>query len=174
MPDSISSMPSSASPKKGAPMGLIIAVVVVVILAAVAYFMFSGGLKPKPGGQPTSPSGQTSQTEQAPVPTPNEVYSYVGEVKSVGNGQITVFAKKEMNLLAADATLTVKADANTQVIKRTIPRVLPEEGGAGLFKQENISVSDIAVGDQVTVVASTNLRGVTTFTASRIEVLNVQ
>ena len=33
---------------------------------------------------------------------------------------------------------------------------------------------NIAVGDQVTVVASTNLRGVTTFTASRIEVLNVQ
>lgn len=175
MPDSISSVPQGTSPKpSGAPMGIIIAVILVVVLAVAAYFIFGMGGKKKAGPQTGTPSSQTEQTGQPNVPTPSEVYSYVGQVQSVGNGQITVLAKKEMNLLAADTTLTIKADANTQVIKRTIPRVLPESGGADLFKQENVSLSDIKTGDQVTVVASTNVKSQTSFTASRIEVLNVQ
>lgn len=157
-----------------------IAIIVIVALAVAAYFIFSSGSssnKSKPGSsttvEPTAPTNQTGETPAQPQ-VPNEVYSYVGEVTAVSNGQITVLAKKDLNLLAADATLTVKADANTQVIKRSIPRVLPADGGANLFKQENISLSDIAVGNQVTVVSPTNIRGVTEFTASRIEVLNVQ
>lgn len=176
MPDSMSSMPPSAGQpaKKSGAMGLIIVVVVVVVLAAAAYFIF-GSSSFKPGAKPGANVPAANQNETAkPSQVPNEVYSYVGTVEKVSNGQITVMAKKDLNLLDADATLTVKADANTQVIKRTIPRVLPAEGGAGLFKQEDVTISDIAVGDQVTVVSATNVRGITDFTASRIEVLNVQ
>lgn len=184
MPDSMgSSLPNSApsEPSQNGAKGLVIAIIVIVALAVAAYFIFSSGSssnKVRPGSStvgPTAPTNQTGETPAQPQ-VPNEVYSYVGEVTEVGNGQITVLAKKELNLLAADTTLTVKADANTQVIKRSIPRVLPADGGANLnlFKQENISLSDIAVGNQVTVVSPTNIRGVTEFTASRIEVLNVQ
>jgi len=171
MPDQMPNLAGGAS--SGTTKKTIIVVVVVVVLAIAAYIYFSpGGSDVGPGGQPASPTGEAQAP--TPSPTPNEVYSYVGEVTAVGNGQITVLAKKELNLLEADATLTVKADANTQVIRRTIPRVLPEEGGEGLFKQDNISLSDISVGDQVTVVSATNIRGQTEFTASRVEALNVQ
>lgn len=173
----MSSMPTSTGTpaKMGGTKGLIMIVVVVVILAAAAYLIFgSGGYKPGSTAKPNSPAAGQNEQTATPSAVPNEVYSYVGTVEKVSNGQITVMAKKDLNLLDADATLTVKADANTQVIKRTIPKVLPAEGGAGLFKQEDITVSDISVGDQVTVVSSTNVRGKTEFTASRIEVLNVQ
>ena len=171
MPDQMPTLAGGAS--SGTTKKTIIVVVVVVVLAIAAYIYFSpGGSDVGPGGQPADTTGEAQAP--TPSPTPNEVYSYVGEVTAVGNGQITVLAKKELNLLEADATLTVKADANTQVIRRTIPRVLPEEGGEGLFKQDNISLSDISVGDQVTVVSATNVRGQTEFTASRVEALNVQ
>lgn len=174
MPDTMPNMPSSSMPKAGGAKGLIIAVVVVVLLAAVAWLIFgTGGSKPKPGQQATGPGAQGEETSE-PSAVPNEVYSYVGEVTAVGNGQITVLAKKENNLLDKDTTLTVKADADTEVIRRNIPRVLPESGGAGLFTQENISISDLEVGNQVTVVSATNVRGVTNFTATRIEALNVK
>ncbi|MDP3986583.1 MAG: hypothetical protein U1C53_03265 [Candidatus Veblenbacteria bacterium] len=163
--------PSGAThtPAKAAVVAIIIAV-----LAVAAYFIFRpGGWTPPAGNQPTPPAEQTNQ-EPTPSPTPNEVYSYVGEVQAVGNGQITVLAKKDLNLLEEDATLTVKADANTQVIRRTIPRELPEDGGAGLFSQETIALSDVQVGNQVTVVSATNIRGVSEFTASSVEVLNIK
>jgi flagellar basal body-associated protein FliL len=178
MPDPISSTPTGSSlpTKKGGSKGLIIAIIVIVVLAALAYLVFGmgGGPSAAPSGQPATNTNSQNQNTTPTSQVPNEVYSYVGAVTAVGNGQITVLAKKDTNLLDEDTTLTVKADANTQVISRTIPKVLPTEGGAGLFTQKDISVSDIKVGDQVTVVSSTNVKGVTTFTASRIEVLNVQ
>ncbi len=168
---SMSSVPG-AGPKLGGNKGIIIAVVIVVILAAAAYLIFSAGSKPKQ--QPSGPAEQSTQTSAPEVATPNEVYSYVGEITAVNNGQITVAAKKEMNLLEADANLTVMINPDTQVIRRIIPRVLPESGGGDLFKQENITASDLKVGDQVTVVSATNVRGITNFTASRVEVIVVR
>lgn len=185
MPDNFTSpnmnMGSAGMPeeKKNAVRGVVVAVIVIIILALAAWLIFgSSGTSDQTGNQPSGLTNQTNQsaTEQpTTAPVPNEVFSYVGEVTAVGNGQITVLAKKENNLLEEDTTLTIKADANTQVIKRNIPKILPESGsGSGLFSQENIALSDIKVGDQVTVVSPTNVRGVTSFTASRIEVLDIK
>ncbi len=176
MPDSMGTLSQGAlPPKKSGSKGLIIALVIIVVLAAAAYLVFGlGGSKVKPEGTNTNTPGNQTGTTGNPA-EPAEIFSYVGTVEKVENGQIIVLAQKDKNLLAADASLTVKADANTRVIKRTIPKVLPKEGStAGLFKQEEIALSDIAVGNQVTVVSATNIKGVTSFTASRIEVLNVQ
>ncbi len=176
-----------AAPKKGgAGKTVAIVVVLLVIIGLVAYFLMSsgggkpgpmGGNQPQAGDQPGQPAGDGTGPDGQPArpPAPDEIFSYVGTVKSVGNGQITVTVKPETNYVDQETTLTVRADASTQVIRRTIPKVLPEDGNLeGLFKQENISLSDVKAGDEVTVVSSANIKGKTDFTASRIEVLNVK
>lgn len=169
---------SSASSGGGSAKGIVITLVVVLVLGGLAYYFVSARssqpYSAPTANEPTMQTPGTSTPEPVTAPPPTEVYSYVGEVRSVGNGQLLILAKKDQNLVEADTAITVKVDANTQVIRRTIPRTLPEDGTAPVFKQENIALSDIQAGEQVTVVSATNILGLTEFTASRIEVLNVQ
>lgn len=164
------------TPKKGNT-ALVLAVVVIIalVLVAVGYYLSSnnGTAPDKTTNQPAGETNQTGQTTNQPA-APNEIFSYVGEVTGTSGDQITVLAKANANYVKTDTKLTVKADANTQIIRRTIPKVLPKEGGTNLFKQEAIKLSDISKGDQVTVVSATNVKDKTEFTASRIEVLLVK
>lgn|GEM_PF-2101584 len=180
-----SPMPGGTANKKN----IIIAVVVVVVVLILGYLMSRGGDDNQTGsntpdnGQPTAQQPGTNTpatptpnqpTPATPPPAPNEVFSYVGEVSSVGSSELKVLAKPIVNYLDKETTLSVTVDSSTQIIRRTIPKVIPKEGGANLFKQETIKLSDIARGDQVTVVSASNIKGKTDFTASRIEVLNVK
>ncbi len=176
MPE-ITTPSTTKSPKS---LVVIIAVVVIALIAIVliSYYM------PTQTGQPTGNQPKTDQPtntttdqtgNQPQVPqAPAEIFSYVGEVVSIGNGELKVLAKPVVNYLTTDTTLTVQTDANTQVVKRTIPKVLPKEGGSNLFKTENVKLTDLAKGDQVTVVSATNIKDKTTFVASRIEVLQIK
>lgn len=171
---------TTSTTKSSKNLVVIIAVVVIaliVVALVINYLPKKGGEQPNgmpPAEQPANQ--QTDQTGQQPQtpPAPAEIFSYVGEVVSVSNGEMKVLAKPVVNYLTEDTTLTVQTDANTQVVKRTIPKVLPKEGGANLFKTENIQLSDLAKGDQVTVVSATNIKDKTTFVASRVEVLQVK
>jgi len=162
---------------------LVVVALVAIVLVAIGYYLSSN----KPAGDKSDKANLTNQEQaaangneqpnpnQPPAPVvPSEVYSYVGEVTAVAGDTITVSAKPNVNYLKVETALKVKADDNTQIISRTIPKVLPKEGGANLFKQENIKLSDIKTGDQVTVVSAANIKDQTEFTASRIEVLNIK
>ncbi|MFZ5390948.1 MAG: hypothetical protein ACOZAJ_01580 [Patescibacteria group bacterium] len=162
---------NAPAPKRNTTLIMVVVVVVAIVLLALGYYLTSNQTAPtdKPAGE------QTDQTTDGTVVMPEEVFSYVGEVTAVGEGQLTVLAKPVVNYLTADTTLTVKTDEATQIVKRTIPKVLPEDGNvANLFKQETITLADVKTGDQVTVVSNNNIKGQTDFTASRLEVLNVQ
>ena len=168
---------------------IIIAVVVVVVVIILGYLMSRGGddkntnnntpnngqpTAQQPGTNNPTPNVPNQPVPATPPPAPTEVFSYVGEVSLIGASELKVLAKPVVNYLDKEVTLSVTVDSSTQIIRRTIPKVIPKEGGANLFKQETIKLSDIAKGDQVTVVSASNIKGKTDFTASRIEVLNVK
>lgn len=179
MADSMPGAPMGTAPKGGSAK-LIIGIVVVLVLIVAGYFIFFGSGGQPPTGTTNQPAAGTNQPANGNQPTPpaatqpKEVFSYIGDVKSVGGDSITITAKATLNGLAADTTVTAKVNDSTAIIRRSIPKVLPKEGGTNLFKQETIKLSDIKVGDQVTAISATNVKGITSFTASRIEVLNVQ
>jgi len=166
--------PMSPAPKRNTTMIMVVVVVVAIILLALGYYLTSNHGQPQPTGKQPTTNQPSEQTGNQPA-VPNEVYSYVGEVTNVGNGDITVLAKPTVNYLTKETTLTVKITDQTQIVRRTIPKTLPKNGDtANLFKQETIKASDLAKGDQVTVVSADNIKDKTDFTASRIEVLNIK
>lgn len=172
-------MPEITNPTTTKSSKNLVVIIAVVVIALIAVVLVSNYM-PKKEGQPAGkqpkteqPTNQTGQQPQTP-PAPAEIFSYVGEITSIGNGELKVLAKPVVNYLKEDTTLTVQTDANTQIVKRTIPKVLPKEGGSNLFKTENVKITDLAKGDQVTVVSATNIKDKTTFVASRIEMLQVK
>lgn len=170
-------MPTS-TPKSSRNTTLVLVVVALVAIAFVAvgyYLSYNNTGKPqeKETGQ-TTKTGEQKGEAPSKAAVPAEFFSYVGEVKAVGDNELTVVAKPTANYVDKETTLTVKIDDNTQIIRRTIPKVLPKEGGADLFKQATIKLSDISKGENVTVVSATNVKDKTEFTASRVEVLEVK
>ncbi|MBU1038822.1 hypothetical protein KKC17_01095 [Patescibacteria group bacterium] len=164
--------PNAPAPKRNTTLIMVVVVVVAIILLALGYYLTSNQT-----GTENTPANSEQTGEQAgdSLPMPEEVFSYVGEVTTVGENELTVLAKPVVNYLTADTSLTVTTNEETQIVKRTIPKVLPEDGNvANLFKQETVTLDDVKTGDQVTVVSATNIKGQTTFTASRVEVLNIQ
>ncbi len=168
----------TSTPKSSRNTTLVLVVVALVAVAfvAVGYYLSSNQTEKTGGketGQTAETTGQNGATPNQPV-VPAEFFSYVGEVKAVSDNELTVIAKPTANYVAKETALTVKIDAATQIIRRTIPKVLPKEGGADLFKQTTIKLADIAKGETVTVVSATNVKDKTEFTASRVEVLEVK
>ena len=161
--------------KSGSTMKVVVIVVVVAILLVALYLMMS-----KPANnyqvsqQQRSPATKVPEQNPAGITLPDQVYSYVGKVTSVGNGKVMVLAKATENALVKDSEIAVSVNESTQVIRRTIPRTLPSDGSAPVFKQEKITLTDVKVGDQVTAVAAENVRGKIEFSASRLEVLVVK
>ncbi len=104
---------------------------------------------------------------------PQKVYSYSGKVLEVGNNLLVIKALKGENYLLADKELQVKLNDKTQfnklVIPKSIPDLKPGESGQ-YFKRQPVKLSEIKVGDKVTVIALENIKNKTEFTAAMVEV----
>ncbi len=105
--------------------------------------------------------------------TPKEVYNYNGEVVKIEDGIIIIKALKGANYLLSDKELKVKVDDKTEfnkfVVPESIPNLKPGQSGQ-YFERQPIELSDIQVGDKVTVIALENIKDKTEFTAAMVEV----
>lgn len=104
---------------------------------------------------------------------PNEVYNYNGEVVKIEDNTIVIKAFRAANYLLADKELRVKVDDKTEFSKLVVPKSIPDlkPGQSGqYFERQPIKLSDIKVGDRVTVIALENIKDKTEFTAAIVEV----
>lgn len=154
--------------------GLIIA----VVLAGYALSRRFG--RTSETGAPQTQEGQQAASEGlAPPPEPKQIFSYQGEVKAIGDNQITVLAAPAFNSVARDTVLSITITAATKIERlKIVPgsATLPKSGRPAppKFKYSALTLADIKAGDTVIVSAGADIKGQTECTASRIEVIEAK
>ena len=130
------------------------------------------------GQQDTETKYQQKIEEVFPtIPQPEEIYFYSGEITEIEGKTITLKASvPRTNPLAEEKFEIKKVNVKeaTEIVKR-IERT-PEEMGAPTtpeemiepFKEEEISFSDLKVGNEIIVSSESNIKGVSEFTASKV------
>ena len=107
-----------------------------------------------------------------------QVFSYIGKVKKIEKGKIIFFAEARKNKLGKDTIMTAVISSKTKfdrvIVPKTPPKNVEEGSGKSIFTREEIKLSDIKVGDEVTVVSGENIAGKTEFPAKRVEIINVK
>lgn len=101
---------------------------------------------------------------------PEEVYVFIGTVSKIGTDSIVINAPAHSNYLFQDEELQVLIDENTSIIKYILPNKVPAKTQVINTQQEEISISDIRIGDQVEVHSKDNLKGQLVFKANLIKV----
>lgn len=141
-------------------------VVILMLMLGVVLLFYAN--KFKPGVDERVPFQQMSTDG-----LPKEVYNYNGEVIKIEDGVITIKALKGANYLLNSKELKVKVDDKTEfnkfVVPESISNLKPGQSGQ-YFERRSIKLSDIKIGDKVTVIALENIKDKTEFTAAIVEV----
>lgn len=142
---------------------LIAAIIVVLIVSILVYE------RVKPPSQPTTP---TTPAEKI------EVYSYIGQIQTIGDKSLTILALANKNQsLTQDTTIAVNVTDKTKYVGMSIPKTLPknpsQEELNELFKSQDITFNDLQVGDEVTVVSLSDVFGKTEMTATKVQKMSV-
>ena len=125
----------------------------------------------------TNQLNQNLATNQDATETkePEIRHLYIGYIEEIKPGKIIIKATKQNNDLPEDVIVAVVIDENTELTKVSIPKTItPEmEKSNKIFGQEEISVDELKVGDQITVINNLiDLTGLDEFIAEKIN-LNV-
>ncbi len=161
----------------------IVGVGVILILAAGTGGYFYGSKLGYVAGQKSSEAeinNLKSTLATYFLPPPEEVFSLSGTVKEVGNNfikiEIASFSQYPPPPGASAPTemRTVRVGAETAIAEFTFDRNEPPvPTGEGVLPQEvpgkKIKLSDLKVGDQVTVEAAENIKNKMEFTATKIQ-----
>lgn len=140
----------------------VIGVVIVGGLIFVAFFWPKGEKTPAVSSPPQNPSFA--------VNTEEVFYSLMGKITEIQDGALKVQAKKEQNyFLLEDTDFTAELREDTHYSRRVIPSN-PDDP----LKTEDISLSDLKVGDEVNIVAAENINGKNTFTAAAVQVVEIK
>ena len=154
---------SSNSHPAGIPKWLII-ILGIVIALSVLLVLITWLSKPK------------NQAELPPAPEP--IFSWVGQIKSISESRLTLSVPAGRNDLQADKEVTVIFNDDTVVTSLSVPKQIPadmaQEERQGLFKRATITPEALEIGDDITVVADSDIRDAASFTAERIESRSVQ
>ena len=156
---------------------IISALALIIVLAAGYALSRRLGLRGQSPAAPTTETGKQAALEGlATPPEPKQIFSYQGEVTTIGNNQLTVLAQPAFNSLAQDTALTVTiADATKIERLQIIPgsATLPKSGRPlpPKFKHAPLSLSDIKIGDTVIASSGEDIKNKTEFAAARIEVI---
>ncbi len=145
---------------------IVIAVAVIILLAVIAYNLKSSFQ--------TRVANETKNTGAiSPDGLPTVFYSYLGTIKSIGGNKLEILATADKNYLKADKTITVLTDGETVFVKQNkevdVNKIKP--GASGDFYQTTtISLNELKVGQEVTVIDYENVKGKDEFIAKRVEV----
>jgi len=135
--------------------GVIIGIIALIILF-VLVIGFRGGDKEK-SDAPADVSSKASE----------EIFGRTGDVVSVGSDSVVIEDDGER--------YTILIDDRTVIIRRTLPRVLPKTGGESLFiSPENISISNIKVGEKLSASSRIDVSGLSEFLAIQIQTVIIK
>lgn len=156
---------------------IIIALAILVIIVIAGYALLRGiGQTTETTAPKTEANKQSGEPELAKPEIPKEIFSYQGQVQSVGDNQLTMLAKPAFNSVIQDTTLTIKIAETTKIEQlKIIPGspILPKNGKPlpPTFKYADMSLSAIKIGDTIIVSSGVNIKNQTEFLAGRIEVI---
>ena len=133
-----------------------------------------GGPQVAPPKEPPTPpvipnQPVTPETNPLGIEIPREVYYYTGTIKKISKNTITIDALAKDNYLEEDKELTVRINTDTRLEKYSAPLYLPPGKSPKDYKKGTGTLADFKVGDRVTAHASTDISGVTEFTASSVK-----
>jgi len=104
---------------------------------------------------------------------PNEIYAYSGEIVMIENNILKINISKSDNYTLSDKELMVTVNENTKyrkfIVPDSIPELTPGESGS-YYERVDITLADIKIGNQVTIIADENIKNKTEFNAAIIEV----
>lgn len=155
--------------KKEARVILIIFFVIVLVFGGL-YFISSRRLF-GPGWRRFLEEEEPPRYTPTGVRIPEEVFTYNGKVKEVGDGYILLAARASNNYLEEDAELRITINAETTFIRYTLPRGVSEEIQIITGSEEPITREDIAEGDTVEVTSRENTRGAHAVSAKQVKVV---
>lgn len=99
-------------------------------------------------------------------PLPAEVYTYSGEVTSIGVKRFTILVSADRNYFTEDKNFTVEVSGDTIIIIST-----PGDASTGhLVDRRSGTFEDLTAGDHISVTAAKNIKGKENFLASKIEI----
>lgn len=145
-----------------------IAVLIITVILIIAVIIFiAAGLSNKQSQEPTSIPALSLES-RAPVV---KITSYTGIIKSIDSASIQLAVTNEKNPgIQGTQTIQVNVTKQTSLIQRIRPAEIPKEvDSASVFKQKQITVKDLAIGDEIIVAAGgEDLFGQTQFNAASI------
>jgi hypothetical protein len=130
--------------------------------ASVLWYVFTHKL--------STPSTPQEKTDKIPA----VINSYVGEINTIGENEITLKAKASENYLTEDKTLTIKITPETVLSSLSVPKTITDPSQPLNLIKKDIVFKDLKVGQKVVVFAAENVKDKTTLTAASVEVQSVK
>ena len=170
--------PVSPAPKNNLLITIIVAVIVLAIILGSWVLIKNQAMAPTGLGENKTPI-RADNDQSAPLTAaeddgyPDEIYSYAGAVAEINPDSIMIEVKAERNYLAKDTVIKILTDDQTEYVKISLPlKVELDEKGqpsGDILIRTDIARSDLAIGDEVTAISYTNIKGKTEITANRVE-----
>lgn len=159
------------------PIRLLMVVIIIILLIGVFGFLLSWKQKHSKKPFLEMPEEKTETKQEAQEV--KEVFSFIGEIKTVQEGKIIILAKPEKNLaLKKETLITILVNEKTKYSQVRLPKVLPSDikpgEGKSILTRQEVGFSDLQVGQEIMALSNQNIKGLTEFTAIRIEILSVK
>lgn len=148
--------------------GVFILIALAAVIVIAAFFVFNKNKAGQPAlNQPTANTGEADDNG-----FPSEFFSYSGAISDINQDSLTLVAPANGNYLTEDTEFKILFDASTKFVKVTANKIEEplEEGPVKLFERQPITIAEIKLGDQATVIAFENIKGKLEFLAKQIEV----
>jgi len=159
------------------PVWVLTVILAVVILIVVLILLGTETSSPTEQPKENANLEQQQQEQQEQQESKVEkIFSRVGEITEIKEGEIKFLAPANKNILDEDKTMTALVSEETQYLRTTIPKTIPEgtKDVGSLFTKEEISFSDLKVGDNIRVISSVDISNKTEFPVVMIEVIEVK
>ena len=156
---------SSQNQNQGIAKWIILFVIAIIVIGGLVFVAFFW-----PKGEKTPAASSLPQNPSFAVNTEEVFYSLMGKITEIQDGALKVQAKKDQNyFLASDTDFTAELQEDTRYSRRVIPSN-PDDS----LKTEDISLSDLKVGDEVNIVAAENINGKNIFAAAAVQVVEIK
>ncbi len=156
---------TSPDRKQGTIKWIILFVIAIIVIGGLVYIALFW-----PRGKKTSTPSALPQNPAFSTNTEEVFYSLVGKIAEIQDNTLKIQARQEQNyFLSTDNDFTAKLQEDTHYSRRTIFSN-PDEPS----KTEDITLSDLKVGDEVNIVAGENINGKNAFIAAAVQVVEIQ
>lgn len=156
----------------------IIGLLVLFLLLIIIFFVIYDQLDKKENATNTNPVGQPAVIGEVKIeegmPTEferDETFSYSGEVTKIEGDKILFETTYISNLKIIRNTMTATTTSRTEISKRDLA-VVDELGLAATYEsgRTKISLDQIKPGDNIMVLSTDNIKNLSAFVVSKVEV----